>query len=163
MSEIQHEHHYDMAQAGHAYTPDGTKEAFVDFPMDQIYQDLDGDESVNPRDRIPEFGSALIRIFQWLLFSGLRGVSRRDRKGTMIRLETIVALISPETIGSKVSLQDIGKRYGVTKAAVSAIGLDFADRFGVHFRRQFRQSSRLKLSKSQMGHVNHFKGAKRHA
>lgn len=134
---------------------DGHAESFVDFDYDACDR---GNPLVSELTEASEESKAKYavegfkKIVEWVL----RDKNRlRTVTNASTRFEAMVALLYPETMDN-LSYEQIGRRHGITKAAVCKAAMEFSDmqfskhsesRKAIHFRRSRLEKSRLTFSK----------------
>jgi len=113
-------------------------------------------EEAAPEDEIKTLAVAFDRILRWCWRTQLDRC--RQKRAAFYRFMAMTAAMRPD-IMDNVSYAKLGKGYGVTKAQVSKLAVEFQDEFGVHFRRSMKSGTRSAFRDGQLHRKDHAKAS----
>jgi hypothetical protein len=93
-------------------------------------------------------GRVLARVFVFCL-TDRKGQPRPLTEG-LRRFVSVVAVLRPDLLANK-TYKQLARRLHCTHACLSGLALEFSDSLNLHFRRQYRQSSRDVFRRAQSG------------
>jgi hypothetical protein len=137
-------HNLNPEEDHSGYVAPGEAVQTVDFNYDEIDRLLGLVESEPPTVRATA-AALFAEIMAWV-WSG-----KYPFKSAAIKFAALTAGLRPDLLGDRTFLQ-LGREYGVTKAAISKAALKFSDAFGIQFTRSRTESARNHMAVQAIGH-----------